>query len=66
MNRKDMSLLLRKNGCPHDLVENGEEAIKAVESGKCDLVLMDYSMPVMDGDEAARVIKERMTGGTAP
>lgn len=66
MNRKYMSLLLRKNGFPHDLVENGEEAMKAVESGNYDLILMDCSMPVMDGYEATRVIKERMTGRTAP
>lgn len=66
MNRKYMSLLLRKNGFPHDLVENGEQAIEAAESGDYDLVLMDCSMPVMDGYAATRKIKERMADGTAP
>lgn len=37
---------------------NGKEAIKLVKNNKIDVVLMDIRMPVMDGIEATRVLKE--------
>ncbi|MBA2176376.1 response regulator transcription factor [Halobacillus locisalis] len=39
-------------------VENGEAAMKAVEEQKPDIVLMDLMMPVMDGVEATKRLKE--------
>jgi len=39
-------------------VENGKLALEAVECYKPDIVLMDIRMPVMDGVEATRLIKE--------
>lgn len=39
--------------------ENGQLAVNAVAASKPDLVLMDIRMPVMDGYEAARLIKEQ-------
>ena len=39
--------------------KNGQEAVDAVEKGGIDLVLMDIKMPVMDGMEATKIIKER-------
>jgi two-component system, NarL family, nitrate/nitrite response regulator NarL len=42
---------------------DGREAVKLAVDHKPDVVLMDISMPVMDGIEAARAIKEE--GGDA-
>ena len=38
---------------------NGQEAVDKVENGNFDIVLMDIKMPVMDGMEATRLIKEK-------
>jgi len=48
--RKYVSLLLRQLGQPK-IIEagNGEEALEAYAAGKPDLVLLDISMPHMDG-----------------
>jgi len=38
---------------------NGQEAVRQTEKHQPDAVLMDVCMPVMDGLEATRLIKER-------
>jgi len=38
---------------------NGKEAIEFLENNSVDVVLMDIRMPVMDGVEASKVIKEK-------
>ena len=38
--------------------KNGQEAVNAADEGGIDLILMDIKMPVMDGLEATKIIKE--------
>lgn len=38
--------------------ENGAEAVKAVSQMAPDVVVMDYEMPILNGIEATRVIKQ--------
>ena len=40
--------------------ENGREAVEAVDRLHPDILLMDISMPLMGGFEAARIIRENM------
>lgn len=43
---------------------DGLEAVKQAEIEKPDLILMDMSMPEMDGITASRIIKEKMSSKT--
>lgn len=50
--------LLQKLGCQVGIAINGEEALKQLDVAEFDLVLMDCNMPVMDGYQATRAIRE--------
>lgn len=51
--------MLAKLGCQVELATQGVEALARLEEQAFDLVLMDCNMPVMDGYEATRHIRER-------
>ncbi|KAE8654763.1 hypothetical protein F3Y22_tig00117047pilonHSYRG00141 [Hibiscus syriacus] len=49
--------MLKQLGHTIDVVNNGVEAVCAVQKRSYDLVLMDVCMPVMDGLQATRLIR---------
>jgi CheY-like chemotaxis protein len=60
-------MILRRDG-RFDIVEgkNGEEAIELAVKHQPDLILMDVNMPVMDGFEACRELRNKAETKSIP
>jgi two-component system, cell cycle response regulator DivK len=57
MNRDMLSRRLERKGYEVVIAVNGKEGVELVSSTRPDLILMDLSLPIIDGWEATRRIK---------
>ncbi len=58
-NRELISTLLEKMGLEANIVEDGKQAVHKATSEPFDLILLDIQMPVMNGYEAVRALREK-------
>jgi len=53
-----LTRLLRKNGAEVQLANNGRVGVERAQSENFDLILMDIQMPVLDGYQAAKILRD--------
>ena len=58
MNRDMLSRRLNKRGFEVSVAVDGQEGVKAAIAQQPDLILLDMSLPVVDGWTAARMLKD--------
>jgi CheY-like chemotaxis protein len=61
VNRLIGTEMLRSFGLDVKVAYDGAQALQLLEQHRVDLVLMDIGMPVLDGHEATRQLRERET-----
>jgi CheY-like chemotaxis protein len=66
MNRDMLSRRLTRKGFEIAIAEDGEHGVEMAQTESPSLILMDISLPVMDGYEATRQIKANPTTRSIP
>ncbi len=62
VNQLVIARALERVGCKVEIVGDGEQALRALAERRYDAVLMDCQMPVLDGYEATRELRDRENG----
>jgi len=62
VNQQVIAKMLESLECRVELAENGVDAIKKWETSNYDCILMDIKMPLVDGIEATKIIREHEKG----
>lgn len=65
-NREVLGKILERGGHDVTLVDDGEQALDAVEHSRFDVVLLDRNMPRMGGMEALQAMRLMFQGGEQP
>ena len=60
LNRMVLQVILKKCEVIVSIAHNGQEAIDLIQSKEFDIVLMDVQMPIVDGLEATKYIREEL------
>ena len=66
LNRDMLTRRLARKGFETSVAIDGEEGVKRAREDRPDLILMDMSLPVLDGWEATRRIKSDPSTSTIP
>jgi signal transduction histidine kinase/CheY-like chemotaxis protein len=66
INQEVASAMLESAGCEVTVVNNGQQALLALENERFDLVLMDCQMPVMDGFKATKKLRQQANYSQLP
>lgn len=64
INRMYITTILQRNGWEIDEAADGVEALERISGSKYDIILMDISMPKMNGLDATTEIRKNETEGT--
>lgn len=63
LNLRVAARLLREQGCSGALVTSGDKALQLITEREFDLMLLDISMPQMDGAQTLNALRERERQG---
>jgi CheY-like chemotaxis protein len=66
MNRDMLSRRLKKKGFEVAMAFDGKQGVEMAQAQSPDLILLDMSLPVMDGWEAAGILKSNATTSSIP
>lgn len=60
LSTESLRIMLESYGCVVDVAFDGREAIGKIQISDYDVVLLDVRMPVLDGYETARIIRNTL------